>query len=372
MSTFKLFFLVIKKNLNSVLLYLGIFLALCILFTTSDNNMEKFEEVQAYVGVSDGDQSEISKAVVEYLSKTQKVSEVSSDKDKMTDALFNGDVECIVVIPEGFGESLIEGNVQQLATYHSPDSTTYSFLEMQIEEFLGAYSFYLKNGYDPKEALDKAEENVQIEAEVEMQGKDTGRKPSYYYFYLYLAYIFICIAITGIGPVLATFNRKDLVDRLSCSGQPASKRNLSIYAGMISYAVGIYAVFMLLGKILYPQEWENTIWYFIIAAVYLYVCVSITFLLGCFAKSYNSLTMMSNILGLGMSFLGGVFVPLEYMGDAVVKMAHILPSYWYVIALEQLQADEVHMADMGKPIGVLFAYGIVLVVVALLCKRKRA
>ena len=103
MTTFRVFFLVMKKNIGTVMLYVGIFLALCIFFTASDNDMGNFEVSKAAVGISDEDKSQISQALVDYLSETQKVCALSSKKDKMTDALFNGDVEFIIVIPERFG-----------------------------------------------------------------------------------------------------------------------------------------------------------------------------------------------------------------------------------------------------------------------------
>lgn len=375
MSTFKVFFLVIKKNIGTISIYVGIFLALCILFSTSDNEIGKFEVSKAYVGVADEDESEISRALVDYLSQTQNVSVVSSEKDKMTDALFNGDVEFIVVIPEDFGENLLAGKGEgELTTYTSPNSTADSFLKMQIEEYVGAYAFYLNQGFDTKAAIEKAQENVKIETQVKMQGKDTSQKPYYFYFFQYLAYIFVCVAITGIGPVLVCFNRKDLVDRLSCSGQPAAKRNLNIFAGMIVFGVGLYILFMLLGHVLYQGKWEHANGYLILAALFLFVSISLTFLLSCFLKTNNSLTMMSNILGLGMSFLGGIFVPLEFMSDKVVKAAHILPTYWYMIGLEKIQASDTgaYLSEISSSIIVLFVYGIVLLGISLIYKRRRA
>ena len=38
---------------------------------------------------------------------------------------------------------------------------------------------------------------------------------------------------------------------------------------------------------------------------------------------------MSNIISLGMSFLCGVFVPMELLGDGVRKINRFLPVYWY-------------------------------------------
>ena len=40
--------------------------------------------------------------------------------------------------------------------------------------------------------------------------------------------------------------------------------------------------------------------------------------------------MIANILGLGMSFLCGIFVPQAFLGNTVLAIGRFLPAYWYV------------------------------------------
>ena len=49
--------------------------------------------------------------------------------------------------------------------------------------------------------------------------------------------------------------------------------------------------------------------------------------------------MVANVAGLGMAFLGGVFVPLSMLGDGVIKIAHLIPAYWYIRAAEWVDSD---------------------------------
>ncbi len=46
--------------------------------------------------------------------------------------------------------------------------------------------------------------------------------------------------------------------------------------------------------------------------------------------------MASNIIGLGLSFLGGIFVPLQYMSKGVLRFSKLLPTYWYVVTGEAI------------------------------------
>lgn len=64
----------------------------------------------------------------------------------------------------------------------------------------------------------------------------------------------------------------------------------------------------------------------------LLVGLALSFLLGTFITKEDILTALVNVVTLGMSFLCGVFVPLDIMGKGVKTMAHFLPVYWYEIS----------------------------------------
>ena len=57
--------------------------------------------------------------------------------------------------------------------------------------------------------------------------------------------------------------------------------------------------------------------------------VSLAYLIAMGASNQESLSGIVNSLALGMSFLCGVFVPLEVLGEGVKTAAHFLPFYWY-------------------------------------------
>ena len=64
----------------------------------------------------------------------------------------------------------------------------------------------------------------------------------------------------------------------------------------------------------------------------LLVGLALSFLLGTFITKEDILPALVNVVTLGMSFLCGVFVPLDIMGKGVKTVAHFLPVYWYAIS----------------------------------------
>ena len=53
---------------------------------------------------------------------------------------------------------------------------------------------------------------------------------------------------------------------------------------------------------------------------------------------------------LGSSFLCGAFVPAEFLPDFVLKIAHLLPSYYYINSNELIQKIEVISLDTMQPV----------------------
>lgn len=71
----------------------------------------------------------------------------------------------------------------------------------------------------------------------------------------------------------------------------------------------------------------------ILSSLIFTVCVvALAFLLANIVKGRNALNGIVNVIGLGSSFLCGVFVPMSLLPDAVRAIAHVLPSYWYIEA----------------------------------------
>lgn len=84
--------------------------------------------------------------------------------------------------------------------------------------------------------------------------------------------------------------------------------------------------------------------------------------------------MIANTIGLGMSFLCGVFVPQKFLGEAVINVAHFLPAYWFIRANNMLAGISDELFSSSKyfsylGIELLFAVAIFSVVL-LVAKTK--
>ncbi|MFA6309763.1 MAG: ABC transporter permease, partial [Clostridia bacterium] len=111
------------------------------------------------------------------------------------------------------------------------------------------------------------------------------------------------------------------------------------------------------------------------ALIFTFVCLSIGFIIGTFIKSRNAQSAIANVLTLGLCFIGGVFVPQEFLGGTVQSIARFTPTYWYVKVINDLDKLPGFTFSNLKPVflemlmQLLFAVG--LLAIGLLISRRR-
>lgn len=361
MQVYRAFLKILKKNLPAVSIYFFIFMGLTIAFSAGgkENDETQFEQEKLSVCVMNEDKGVLGNDLKEYIGSIHNLKKLKDDKETLQDALYNREVDYIIYIPEDFTERVLQGETTEiLRTIKVPGGVAGVFVDTQIEQYLSTLQIYLKADFEEEDAASQAKKDLGIETTVKMlQGekliisepdikssegeKITNVEPASFYF-RYLPYIFICITIMGLGPILLAFQKKEIYDRNNCSAMSLKSRNIQLILGCASFVIVCLILFMILATVMYPAYVFSTkgVLSFINAAVFILVALALTFVFSQFAKNSNILNMGSNTIGLGFSFLGGVFVPLEIMGDKVLQISRFTPTYWYVVANDKIQEIE--------------------------------
>ena len=114
--------------------------------------------------------------------------------------------------------------------------------------------------------------------------------------------------------------------------------------------------------------------------IFALIAATIAILVASFNPAENTVSIITQIIGLGMCFLCGVFVPQSMLGDGVLSAARFLPAYWYERANDMLSGAQTgSMGDIWTSILVELAFLGVLVLVTIVFSvrpgsgaRKRA
>lgn len=380
MQVFKAFFKILNRNKMAMVIYIGIYMALTIVMSSSgaSSDTSNFSQVSMEIGVDNQDKGELGNALVEYLSRENNIKDIPTEREELLDAMYYREMQYVLVIPENFTQNFLSGEREEaLEGTVVPGNNTAFLAEMEINEFLKTLGMYVDGGFAPDKAAEQTLLDMQKESRVEfLNQENTGAKPAAYYYFQFIPYIFLCVMIVSLSAVLMAFNDKDMDARNKCSAMSFSKRNFQMILGSIGIMLLEYAFFMGVALVMYPDYMKSvngmlSAWN---ALVYMLVCLSIAFFVGRLVQNYAELNMIANVIGLAFSFLGGTFVPLEIMSEGIKKVSGFVPSYWYTVANEAIWKVE-SLADAGdlyKNFLMTGAFAVAVFAAAMVVNRLKA
>lgn len=340
MQVFKVFFKILSKRIGAPLIYIGVFLVISIIMATQNTEPAQFTNKKLDVSVIDLDNSSASKNFIKFLSENHNVKQTEQNYDKMLDDIYYLNTNYVLTINKDFEKNLEQGITDNLlSNYQVPGSYASSLVETQIDRYILSVKSYAAGGFSLEEAMSKTNDIMQDKTEViqESFSKDDGSSDSnsnYRYFFQYLSYIFIAILISSLVPVLTTLNKKDIKARINASCLSTSKQTLQTGLASVIYAFVIWLIFMITAMVLSSEEFfsKSGMYAMLNSFIFMAVSLSLALFLSSLAPSPKATDMIANTVSLAMSFLCGVFVPMEFLSDSILKAAHFLPAYWYVKA----------------------------------------
>lgn len=380
MQVYKTFFKIIHKNKVSLIIYFVLFLTLTMLLSSSgkENSTLTFSQNKLSIAVIDRDNTELSKGLSDYLGTIHKLVDIEDDKTAMQDNLYYRNVTYILIIPEGFEQNILDGTMEDIVeNVKVPNSYNGTFVDQQVNQYLKVLNTYLQSGSSPTEALSLTSKIGSENTTVTFLNHDTKTvKKSIFYYFQYLPYIFICVMLDGLGPILLVYNKKELSDRMEASSLSLKAKNFQIILGCITFLLVTWLLFMLPASIIYSESFFSEIGFYLItnSLIFAIVCIGITLIASLLVKTSNVLNMVGNTVGLGMSFLCGIFVPREIMDPNVINISKLLPGYWYIDVenvLYDFTGSQEQLTRIFLCYGVQILFALALISMALLITKLK-
>lgn len=389
MQVFKLYFKLLKSNKWVIIMYFAIFLAVALVISDAqsvdgNNNQEAMKEEILTITIIDEDKESFGDALKEYFSNGNDIVDMEYDEQKILDELYWRKLDYALVIPKGFEESLLDENVEdmELKCMKVPGYFDANFFESELSLYTSKLTSLLKAGYSMEEAqqqlLDLQDEQTKVELATFVNVNQNDKSTT---FLAYVPYLFITLGMNGIGLILLTFNAPLVKARMECSSTTMKTRIAGLIGGILLYgallmiAVVVVVAIVSKGSILTDARFP----YFLINMLgMLLFSLSLGFFTGTIAKNQDVVNGLVNVLSIGLCFLGGVFVPYEFFGDAVLKVAKFVPTYWYAVTNTKIGAMTEMTSGLANDIfwqvGLVFGYALVIFAVTIVIianKRKQ-
>ncbi|MCR5581442.1 MAG: ABC transporter permease [Pseudobutyrivibrio sp.] len=375
------------KSLRSYAVTIIVYMSVFILFGTmqgammADSSEKVYEDSAIKVAILDYDDSTLSHALVDYVDSTQILTDAGSeDLREINDNLRFDIYSYAIIIPEGFEEDVLSGHSDDSLEYMSNNQSAAGYLMTEkIRTYLTDIVVYLNSGYDTADAIRLTQESMEelngISANIISEDNHSSTSKLARMF-IFCAYSLLMLLAVCIGSILNYMKEPDSKNRIAVSGMPFVKRYAGLISAVLVIGLGLTASLVIFtgisGSII--SDVDKFGYYALNMFTLMFIGIGLAYFVGSIAKDENTVNMVSNMIVLSMSFLCGVFVPMEFLTDKIIKAAHFLPLYWYVTAADYIDnhsAGQVISPQFIQYLLIQLIFAIIFFVAGLIISKKR-
>ncbi len=334
MTVYKYFTKIALKNRGIILSYIFIFFLISLINGSNITEREaSFVPVELNVGIVDNSNSQLSQSLKDYLGKSHNLIEIVDDEEVIREQMFLEVVNAAIIIPEEFDQK-VSRQEEAIELYRDDRRAESIQLQNQVNKFLTFVNATYEDGeFNLAEVKLALDEEVKIELiGAEEKVDNYGVAAWFKIYYNFASYIIIAIYIAVIGVIMSDFTNKNIADRMKMASKKFFTFNMEIYLGQLTVAALITLVFILgsvgikwrdIGGVNFSKHLINII-------VFSFSILCLTFLINNITRNKFVINGLSTALALGVSFISGVMVPQQFLGDKVLAIAKFFPTYYYV------------------------------------------
>lgn len=315
--------------------------------------------------------------MIKYITDNSNIIELDDSDEAREDALFYRDVNYIIYIPKDFRDDFLRGKNPEIEVKSTGDYQS-AFAQMLLERYIKIAKVYVQSIDDEDELIAKINETISKETEVEMTSKlDTNSLTKASFYYNFASYSLLAGCVYVICLILSSFRDEKIRKRTVISSMNYKTHNRQLLLSNMLFAIVLWVFYVLVSFVLVGDLMltAHGVVYMVNALVFTICALSIAFLIGNLITNKEAINGIVNVVALGSSFLCGAFVPAEWLPDAVLKIAHVLPTYYYINSNDRLKMLEVVSFESLKPIilnmGIIVIFILGFVALSNIVARKK-
>ncbi len=376
MIVFKTFFKILKKSIVPIIMYTVMLIIFGAFNMQTSEKQANFVADKPDLVIINNDKEEgITKGLIDYLKENCNIKDIVG-QEELDDALFYRELNYIIYIPENFREDFLNGKAPKIEIKSTGDYQS-SLAEMILKKYINIADTY-RGIFEETDIIEKTKETLAKNAEIEVVTKlDTTSLEKSAFYYNFASYSLLAGCVYVISLILSSFKTEQINKRTAISSMNYKKYNLQLLIanGIFAILLWIFYIILsivLLGDIMFTAHGAI---YIINSLVFTLCALSIAFLIGTLVRNKEAINGIVNVVALGSSFLCGAFVPMEWLPNSVLSVAHALPTYWYIKTNEVVKTLETVNIETLKPLfinmGIVLAFTLAFIVITNIVASKK-
>jgi ABC-2 type transport system permease protein len=385
MQVFNAYFQIIRKHIATIMIYLIVFVVLTSIIAaaiSSQTPAASFSETKYDIALFNEDtDAALAQGLAQYLGETAHIVDIQKGDQDIQDALFYGQVDCVVTIPAGFSKGFMNGEDAQVSNTSAAGQPASVYMDFEVNRYLNAASLYAKNmpGASEGDIAEYVAEDLGKTTVVDYrQGAAADPQSNIGYYFRFLAYSMLAAIMMGVSMAMMSLGDSNINNRTLCSPLKPARMNLQLVL-----ANGVFALVVWVALCAFTLAYNSTakldagiLLLCLNALVFALVCLCIGLLVSKFIHNHGVQAAVTNVVSLGVSFISGVFVEQDLLGKTVQTIGSFTPTYWYIRVVDTIQNASAYTAQNLKPAieGMLIQLGFaaaILIVLLAVSKQRR-
>ena len=377
MIVFKAFWKVVNKYKGTIIGYTVMLLIFGTLNMSSNDVTSDFKSSKPDVIIVDNDKSVLSNNLIKYFKNNANILDIDVDEEKIDDAIFYRDANYVIYIDKGYEDDVLNGIDPEIKIKSSGDYSS-SLAEMLLERYLKTERVLHDEFSDKNILVEKINNSLENSANVELATKiNTTELTRMSRYYNFASYSIIAVIMFIICLVLSSFNEEGVKKRTIVSSMNYKKYNKYIMLSSILYVLFVVILYTILGYFVFGNIiFSNRgLIYILNTFIFAIVALALSLLVSTLVNKKEAVSGIVNVVSLSQAFLCGAFIPVMWMPDSVLKIAHALPAYYYINSNELLASLEVLNFSNLKPffvnLGIMILFIVILIILNNIASKKK-
>lgn len=348
------------------------------------------ESYQSQIALIDRDDSELSRALRDYMQATDELVTVEDESFALQGVLATSQVDAVLIIPEGFGRELMDAahaddELPALDVAFGDDIQASVLAAQRAERWasLVAAEATLDADASEQDVLSAVEEDASHTASIELVQTQSGETPaSKLEFYLrFSSYSITSSVVVVAGVVFAALAEPEVRRRQLASPVSTWSQGAQALAGcaLLTLLVCVWVALVgLTASDAWPMLLDAPVQVALsLLALFAFALTpfSIAYLLSQLGLREEGLNSVANIGGMVMSFLGGAWVSLSLLDESVQAVARFTPTYWMGDAIQMLlgasRVTPELLSAVALDIGIVLLFAVAFASVGFAVARSR-
>ena len=377
MTVFKTFWKVVNKYKGTIIGYTIMLIIFGTINMSSNDVTSTFKESKPDVIIVNNDNTTLASGLVKFFKENANIIQVKNTKTAIDDAIFYRDASYVIYIQKGYEESILSGGDGNIEIKSSGDYTS-NLAQLLLTRYIKTIRILSKEYNDKETLIKKVNSTLKSNTKVNLTNKiNTTELTRLSRYYNFASYTLIAVIVFIICLVLASFNKSILRKRIVVSSMNYKVHNRYILLASTLYSVFVVILYSLLSFIVFGNLAfsERGLIYILNTFVFSFTALCMALLISTLVKSKEAISGLVNVVSLSQAFLCGAFIPVMWLPNSVIKMAHIFPAYWYINTNDLLTEIEVLSFSNLKPVWInmviLIIFGVVFIILNNIVSRRK-